>query len=115
MRAKKQHGLDGHSLVAAEGRVMKDMVVSRLAVKVIGRLYSSLSWAYSPAVWILTGGLYYRWTFAAERFVRQGPVLDVGCGRGRLLARLAGQGLEVIGVDNSPQMVQAAQRCLDRK
>jgi len=94
---------------------MKEMVVSRLAVKVIGRFYSSLSWAYSLAVWILTGGLYYRWTFAAEGFIRQGPVLDVGCGPGRLLARLAGEGLEVIGVDKSPQMVQAAQRCLDRK
>ena len=89
--------------------------MSRLVAKVIGRFYSSLSWAYSPAAWVLTGGLYYRWTFAAERFIRQGPVLDVGCGRGRLLARLAGEGLEVIGVDTSLQMVHAAQRCLDRK
>ncbi len=87
----------------------------RMAVKITNRFCSSLASAYSPAVWLLTGGLYYRWTFAAERFIRQGPVLDVGCGAGRLLARLAGQGIEVIGVDKSPQMVQAAQRYLHRK
>jgi len=89
--------------------------MSRSAVKELGSLYTSLSWAYSPGAWLLSGGLYYRWTFAAERFIDKEPVLDAGCGRGHLLTRLAERGLEVIGVDISPQMARAAQRRLDRK
>ena len=33
------------------------------------------------------------------------PVLDVGCGTGRLLLDYTGEGLDVDGVDNSPEMV----------
>ncbi len=38
----------------------------------------------------------------------KGPVLDVGCGRGEVLAGLAEQGTEVIGVDLDPGMVAEA-------
>lgn len=40
-----------------------------------------------------------------------GPVLDFGCGTGVLALDLAGAGLEVLGVDNSPYMLDIA---LDR-
>lgn len=79
---------------------------------IMRRLYDDWACAYSPAAWIITGGLYHRWTFAAEDFLLDGPVLEVGCGGGRLLARLAAQGREVIGVDSSAGMVQAARRYL---
>ena len=39
-----------------------------------------------------------------------GPVLDVGCGPGRVSAHLAASGLEVAGVDLSPAMVDVARR-----
>lgn len=39
-----------------------------------------------------------------------GPVADVGCGPGRVSAYLAGQGVEVFGLDLSPGMVDAARR-----
>jgi ubiquinone/menaquinone biosynthesis C-methylase UbiE len=39
-----------------------------------------------------------------------GPVLDAGCGTGRVSAHLAARGLEVSGVDLSPGMVDVA-RC----
>lgn len=37
-----------------------------------------------------------------------GPVLDLGCGTGRLLLPLAEAGYQVTGVDNSPQMLKIA-------
>jgi SAM-dependent methyltransferase len=37
-----------------------------------------------------------------------GPVLDLGCGTGRLLFPLAQAGFQVTGVDNSPQMLAIA-------
>ena len=39
-----------------------------------------------------------------------GPVLDAGCGTGRVSAHLAARGLEVFGVDLSPGMVDVARR-----
>lgn len=38
------------------------------------------------------------------------PVLDVGCGSGRLLLDYLQQGIDVDGVDNSPEMLDACRR-----
>lgn len=38
-----------------------------------------------------------------------GPVLDIGCGPGRIAAFLADRGLDVSGIDLSPRMISAAQ------
>lgn len=46
----------------------------------------------------------------AENVRGLGPVLDVGCGPGHITAHLAGLGLDVSGVDLSPQMVAHARR-----
>jgi SAM-dependent methyltransferase len=42
------------------------------------------------------------------------PVLELGCGSGRLLAPLAQAGLDVTGVDSSPVMLERARARLDR-
>lgn len=39
-----------------------------------------------------------------------GPVLDVGCGPGRVVGLLHERGLPVIGIDVSPGMIEAARR-----
>jgi ubiquinone/menaquinone biosynthesis C-methylase UbiE len=39
-----------------------------------------------------------------------GPVLDVGCGPGRLAGLLQERGLQVIGIDLSPGMIEIARR-----
>ncbi|WP_406049928.1 class I SAM-dependent methyltransferase [Kribbella sp. NBC_00889] len=39
-----------------------------------------------------------------------GPVLDVGCGPGRVVGLLADRGLPVIGIDLSPGMIDVARR-----
>ena len=36
-------------------------------------------------------------------------ILDLGCGDGALTAKIAATGAEVLGVDSSPSMVDAAQ------
>jgi SAM-dependent methyltransferase len=46
----------------------------------------------------------------AESVRGLGPVLDVGCGPGTVTAHLAGLGLDVRGVDLSPEMVAHARR-----
>ncbi len=49
-------------------------------------------------------------TAFAEDVRGLGPVLDVGCGPGRITAHLSELGLEVSGVDLSPHMVAHARR-----
>lgn len=41
-----------------------------------------------------------------------GPILEMGCGTGRLLHALSTTGHNVIGVDHDPAMVDFARRCL---
>lgn len=48
----------------------------------------------------------------ARRF--GGPVLELMCGTGRLLAPLAEAGFDVAGVDSSPAMLERARQRLDR-
>lgn len=44
----------------------------------------------------------------SEYGVRDGIVLDMGCGTGTLTQMLAEQGFEMIGIDNSPEMLEIA-------
>jgi len=44
-----------------------------------------------------------------------GPVLELGCGSGRVLLHLAREGFAVTGVDSSPAMLSLARRRLDRQ
>ena len=39
-----------------------------------------------------------------------GPVIDLGCGPGRLVVSLADEGVEVLGIDSSPSAVALARR-----
>lgn len=80
----------------------------------VQQFYGRLAWAYDLGALAISGGLWYRWVLAAEHYISAEPVLEVGCGTGHLLERLARQGRNVIGVDLSPQMVTNARRRLRR-
>jgi SAM-dependent methyltransferase len=51
------------------------------------------------------------WLF--ERLGRPASVLEPGCGSGRMLDSLAHRGVEVVGIDLSPRMVELACKRLD--
>lgn len=72
-------------------------------------LYTNLAWAYDIVAWLASGGLWYEWTFVAEEFVRDGPILEIGVGRGRLLRRLDTGEHTAVGIELSSQMVAATQ------
>jgi len=44
-----------------------------------------------------------------------GPILELGCGTGRLMVPLARAGFAVTGVDNAPAMLAGARKRLDRE
>ena len=62
----------------------------------------------------------YDWVYAWKRddipfYVEEaklsgGPVLELGCGTGRVAIRMAQAGVEVVGLDNSAKMLQVARR-----
>lgn len=68
-------------------------------------LYTRLAWAYDLVAWAVSAGQWYHWVKAVLPFIEDGPVLDVGCGRGHLLRPIAQLGYSVVGLDSSAQMV----------
>jgi SAM-dependent methyltransferase len=63
--------------------------------------------------WARTPGHDSYWRFHRDRFLDllpppAGLILDVGCGEGRLPRDLRARGYEVIGVDASPTLIEAA-------
>jgi SAM-dependent methyltransferase len=77
---------------------------------------------YGPAAplydWVSRAGFageWARWQRTALRFIRAGPVLELGPGTGDLLPALAAGGLAPCGLERSPRMLVRARRKLARR
>ncbi|MFQ5647991.1 MAG: class I SAM-dependent methyltransferase [Candidatus Aenigmatarchaeota archaeon] len=57
------------------------------------------------------GGIRF-WNHTAHKY--GGPVLELGCGTGRILLELAKAGFEVSGIDNSPDMLAVLKKNLKK-
>lgn len=53
--------------------------------------------------------------YVAEARAAGGPVLEMGCGTGRVLLPVARAGVEVVGVDSSPEMLSRLEEALSRE
>jgi SAM-dependent methyltransferase len=75
-------------------------------------MYATLARYYDQIHTALTADV----PFILEQVKKQGgPVLELGCGTGRLLIPLAEAGFPVTGVDNSPEMLDIARQRLAKK
>ncbi len=79
------------------------------------RLYHEFAWTYDGVAWLVSAGLWRRWTATALPFL-QGRVLELGFGPGHLQLALAEQRHHyAVGLDRSPQMGTQAARRLRRQ
>jgi len=73
-------------------------------------IYEKLARFYDLEHVDLTADLIFYLHFARHA---GGPVLEVGCGTGRILLHLAQAGIDVVGVDSSPAMLASARSKLE--
>lgn len=75
-------------------------------------LYHSFAWIYDFAAWIASAGKWNNWIRSAGWLVQQGPLLDLGCGKGILLQHALERGIPAIGLDESAQMLKYCRHLL---
>lgn len=75
-------------------------------------LYHSFAWVYDFAAWIVSAGKWNDWIRAAGWLVQDGPLLDMGCGKGILLEQALERGFSAVGLDESKQMLKYSRKHL---
>jgi ubiquinone/menaquinone biosynthesis C-methylase UbiE len=74
------------------------------------RFYREFAWTYDTVAWLVSRGLWYRWTAAALPYLR-GHVLELGCGTGYMQYVLSATSPgTAVGLDASRQMLTLALR-----
>ncbi len=79
------------------------------------RFYREFAWTYDTVAWLVSHGLWQRWTATALRYAGAGRVLELGCGTGYVQYALALQRPgDAVGLDASPQMIDLTRQRLQR-
>ena len=91
----------------------------RWLIKVYGwatdLLYHSFAWAYDLVAWLVSFGQWAQWRRDSLDYLQPGSVLEVGFGTGELLIVLGEMGLDVVGLELSPQMHRVTRRKLRKR
>lgn len=78
------------------------------------RFYHEFSWTYDTVAWLVSRGLWQRWTLAALPYLT-GRILELGCGTGYVQTALAASAPGcAVGVDESPSMLAQTRRRVER-
>ncbi len=78
------------------------------------RFYHEFAWTYDTVAWLVSRGLWHRWTRAALPFLH-GRVLELGCGTGYVQqAQQQAHPGSMCGLDESAQMLAHTRRRLHR-
>ena len=75
-------------------------------------LYHSFAWLYDLVAWLVSFGNWAQWRRDALDYLQPGSILEVGFGTGELLIAMAEMGLDVVGLEFSPQMQRVTRRKL---
>ena len=78
-------------------------------------LYYQLAWTYDLVAWLVSFGQWAAWRRTALLFLGEGPVLELACGTGGLMADMSAQGEVPVGFDLSPHMVRLTRRRLMKR
>lgn len=92
-------------------RYLKSLWV-RLILWGFNLLYHGFAWMYDFAAWVVSAGKWNDWIRSAGQLAFEGPILDMGCGKGVLLESAAKKGVPAVGIDESPQMLRYAKRTI---
>lgn len=78
-------------------------------------LYHSFAWAYDLVAWLVSFGNWAQWRRDSLDYLQPGSVLEAGFGTGELLIAMAEMGLDVAGLEFSPQMQRVTHRKLRQR
>ncbi|MCG8350537.1 MAG: methyltransferase domain-containing protein [Chloroflexales bacterium] len=77
------------------------------------RFYREFAWTYDTVAWLVSRGLWRRWTLAALPYI-SGRILELGCGTGYVQSALAQERPgSAVGLDASPQMLALTRQRAD--
>lgn len=75
-------------------------------------LYRQFAFLYDLVAAVVSVGQWQEWVFSALPYLGDTPCLEIGFGPGHLLKKLQTEGVPILGLDLSPQMVHRARKSL---
>jgi ubiquinone/menaquinone biosynthesis C-methylase UbiE len=81
-----------------------------ILLRLFDTLYRAGNWLYDPLTVLFFGSSWHEWRRTVLPWVRNGRVLELGCGTGVLLSELANHSSQVVGIDVSTAMLARARK-----